>query len=212
MEVQTKLNTLPAAQLDRLEGMFYRVQDFTESHANLNQLFSDEYRVALDILPKSKTADELHSNIAKLKIRPWTTGKNHFTTYNMAPTLRHFLNDSCRLIEPTKHLLFSKFSDIGARRNESVDTYVKKLVEADKTLVFDADYIIQLYELWNDYKHRRTQGLHTTAWKFESSKIVKPALALPPLNIEVTKLNNLEVDKFVNLTTEKILEYLNFII
>ena len=212
MDIQRKLNTPPAIQMPELEGMFHRVQDFTLSHSNLMTQFVNEYMVAHVEFPRSKDADELMGNVSKeyKKMQVYSLGKDHFTSRELSPALRHFVNDSCRLLEPLLPLLAAKFPDAATTR--SVGSYIEKLVTAGKSLPFDAQYLIELYEVWNDYKHRETTGLHATAWEFEFGKVISPQLALPRLNKQIKKLNNLDVDQFVYGVDTKILQFLNFLV
>lgn len=162
--------------------------------------------------PRSKDADELMGNMSKhyKKMEVYSLGKDHFTSRELAPALRHFVNDSCRLTEPTLPLLAAKFPDV--KRTQSLGSYVEKLIRAGKSLPFDTKFFIELYEVWNDYKHRETTGLHATPWKYELGKVIDPQLALPKLNRPIQKLNNLEIDQFVYNVDAKILQFLNFLI
>ncbi len=192
--------------------MFHRVQDFTLSHASLMTQFVDEYMLAHIEFPKAKDADELMNAMSKhyKKMQVYSLGKDEFTSRELSPALRHFVNDSCRLLEPMLPLLSVKFSDVIA--TQSLGSYVEKLVTAGKSLAFDSQFIIELYELWNDYKHRETTGLHATAWKYESGKVVNPQLALPKLKKTIVKLKNIDVDSFVYMVDAKILEFVKAVI
>lgn len=212
VDIQTKLNGLPAREMTELGGMFHRVQDFTLSHANLMIQFVNEYMIAHIEFPRSKDADELMSNVSKeyKKMQVYSLGKDHFASRELSPALRHFVNDSCRLLEPMLPLLAARFPDVKATR--SVSSYIEMLVMADKSISFDAQYLIELYEVWNDYKHRETTGLHATAWKYQSGKVIIPQLALPKLNKPIQKLKCIDVDRFVYDTDSNILHFLNFIL
>lgn len=210
-DIQTKLYTPPVINHAKLDGIFYKGQDFTQSHAQLNEVFFNEYKEANEVFPKSCTADELHSNLSS-KIRVHSSGKDHFTTFNLSPSLRHFINDTCRLLEPFTPLLADTFSNVTLGRTEALSSYITKLLSNGKTLNFDTDYILELYEVWNDYKHRGTKGVHATAWRFEGNKVIKPTLGLPILSKPIRKLKGLEVDEFQNKTSAAVLEFLNFVI
>lgn len=212
IDIQTKLNTQPAVQMPEMEGMFHRVQDFTLSHANLMTQFVNEYMVAHIEFPRAKDIDELMGNVSKeyKKMQVYSLGEDHFTSRELSPALRHFVNDSCRLLEPMLPILAAKFSDVRVTR--SAGSYIEKLMVAGKNLPFDTQYLVELYEVWNDYKHRETTGLHVTPWKYESGEVISPQLALPRLNKPIQKLNNLDVDQFVYGVDAKILQFLNFLI
>lgn len=204
--LQAYLNSPEVVSQVGLDGLFWRVEDFSQSHAQLNMLFHDELKVAHDAFPRSNTADELHSNVAS-RIRLNSSGVNSFNSYALSPAVRHFINDSCRLLEPFTVLLASKQPTVSLRRNESLSTYVEKLKTADVDLNFNDVYLLELYEVWNDYKHRNTRGTHTTSWKFESNQVSKPILRTPQLNRPLIELRDIEVDSFVNKTTEVILDF-----
>lgn len=213
VDIQSKLNTPPAAQMPEFEGMFHRVQDFTLSHANLMTQFVDEYMVAHIEFPRSKDADELMNNVSKQykKMQVHSLGKDHFTSRELSPALRHFVNDSCRLLEPTLPLLIAMYP--GPRITRSVGSYIENLVAANNSsLPFDTQFIIELYEVWNDYKHRETTGLHATSWRYDKGKVILPQLGLPKLNKPIQKLNNLNVDQFVYDVDARILHLLNCLI
>ena len=122
------------------------------------------------------------------------------------------VNDSCRLLEPTTSLLKAKFPDIPSHNNESLGAFLQKVVDANTSLNFNAQLIIELYEVWNDYKHRSTKGLHATGWSYETNIIKKPELALPALNVNISELKNIEVDEFFKKLNKVFLDYLNFVI
>lgn len=211
IDIQTKLNTLPATQSKELDGMFYRIQDFSESYGRLTTEFVNEYSVAWNILPRAKSIDELHGYVAE-KLRPHTTGENHFITYTLSPLLRHYLNDACRLLEPTAPLLKAKFPNIETYDNESVGPFLCKAMESGVHLEFNAQFIYELYELWNDYKHRNTRGLHVTSWVYKDNTILRPQLALPKARIEFVELKNMPVDDFFIKLNKVFLGYFNFVI
>lgn len=210
MDIQSKLYASPLLTHDKLDGIFYRGQDFTQSHAQLNETFFEEHRVASDAFPKSKNADELHGNVAN-EFQIHSSGQDHFTTVNLSPALRHFINDSCRLLEPFATVLAEIYTDVALGRREAFNSYIKRLRAANKQLNFDVDFILELYEVWNDYKHRGTVGVHATPWKYNSGKVIKSKLGLPALEITIAKLADIDVDDFQNQTSVKILELLDFV-
>ncbi len=211
IDIQSKIYRPPLLTHNKLDGIFYRGQDFTQSHAQLNETFFNEYRVANVAFPKSKSADELHGNVAN-EFQIHSSGLDHFTTVNLSPALRHFINDSCRLLEPFTAVLAEMYNDVVLGRTESLNSYARKLQAANKPLKFDVDFILELYEVWNDYKHRGTAGVYATPWKYESGKIVKPKVGLPALTIPIKKLIDMDVDEFQNQASLKMLGLLDFVI
>jgi len=209
--IQTKLNTPPATDYEELDGMFYRTQDFSESYGRLTSEFVNEYSVAWNILPRAKSIDELHGYIAE-KLRPHSTGKNHFATYTLSPSLRHYLNDACRLLEPTAPLLKAKFPGIDTYDNESVGPFLYKVMKAGIQPTFNAQFIYELYEAWNDYKHRNTTGLNVTSWVYKNNIIIRPLLALPKTKIEFVELKDMPVDDFFINLNKVFRDYLDFVI
>jgi hypothetical protein len=210
-DIQTKLNSGPAVFMPELDGMLHRVQDFSMSHGNLLEQFRDEFLIASIEFPKSKDTDTLMSNVSKHKeMRVYSLGSNHFTSWELAPALRHFINDSCRLLEPMTPLLAAKFQDVKPTR--SLNSYIDRLILANKSLGFDSQFITELYEVWNDYKHRETRGLQTTPWKYESGAVINAKPIFPHLKKPTPKLENLDIDQLVYRTDNKILDFLNYLI
>jgi spore germination protein YaaH len=160
LESLVRIQTLVSSQLvdaKAPDGIFYRVQDFSTSHSVVVTQFVDEYRIANDIMPRAKTTDELHSLVCSMTT-PYITGENHFTTALLSPALRHYLNDACRLLDPYAELFALKFSDVTLRKKDSLSLTMQD-IRAVKTLgEIDLDFLIELYDVWNDYKHRQTKG------------------------------------------------------
>jgi hypothetical protein len=207
IDIKTLINTPPLVKMEELEGMFWRGEDFSQSYANLTQQYMDEFKLANEAFPKSKDVHELHGHVAG-NTRPNTTGDNHFTTYSLSPLIRHFLNDICRLLEPTTPQFVRKHAGLKFSKSKSLGSYVSEVQKSGKTLSFDAQFIVELYELWNDYKHRSTKGLHATAWKYEDKTVVEPKLGLPSSGFDFKKLATPTVFEFVQQTNTVVLEYL----
>lgn len=209
--IETKLLTAPIITHPRLEGVFYRAQDFTRSYGQLSRVLMDEEKAAQAEFPISHTQDELHGNLAKHEIRLHSSGENHFTTYDLSPVLRHFINDSCRILEPLVVILAEKNPDHKLGNRQSLDSYITRLGEKDIKLDFDTDFIVELYEIWNDYKHRTTKGVLAGGWQYEKGEIIKPKIILPKINVSNSQLNNIEVEKFQEVVCIKVLEFLNYL-
>ena len=212
-DLKIKLNTPPATGLVELQGTFWRVEDFSQSHAQLNKQFHEELKVAHFEFPKAKSADDLHGALSKHDIQTSISGRDFFSTRLLAPALRHFINDSCRLLEPMVPLLAIKHPSVASRPNDSLNRYISRLVSANERFNFDHEYILDLYELWYDYKHRNTTGLHSTHWQYKNDKIIKAKLS-PPRNLRtpLAKIVNVNIDDFVSATTKKILVFVNTVV
>lgn len=209
VDIKTLINTPPLARMSELDGMFFRGEDFSQSYANLTQQYMDEFKIANEAFPSSKDVHELHSFVAH-KTRPHSTGDNHFTTYTLSPYLRHYINDSCRLLEPTTPQFVRQHSQLAYLRNRSLGTYIKELKAANVVMPFDSIFIIELYETWNDYKHRSTKGLHAGAWSYQDNIVIEPKLGLPQSSFVYEKLDKLTVMEFVQTTNKTILAYLKY--
>ncbi len=212
--LQKKIYSPAVLTIPDLECMTSRMQDFTLSHAKLNTQFSVEHHIALTEFPASTGTTDLMSRVSThSEMRVEALGEDHFTSRELSPALRHLLNDSCRLLEPTISFLAAKFpGQRPPRSNESLNRYIIGLQQNQCSLPFDAQFILEIYEVWNDYKHRQTSSLYATSWKYESGSLVKAKLGLPVLNVSIQALGDLDIDTFANQTCEKLLEYLDFVI
>lgn len=208
------------SQRSDLDGLHWRLSDFQQSRGVLIGQLIDESRVAENIFPKSQTSDILHGNLAgRLGVR--SSGVNTdvngkfirsmFETYKLSPALRHFLNDSCRLLELLTSVLAKRYPHIKLGQ-ESLSGYIIKVMRAGENIDFDTSYILELYELWNDYKHRSTRGTHATLWQYENGAIEKPKLYPPNLKKQLVILKDIEIDDLITQTTEQILSFSKYLL
>lgn len=208
-DIKTLINTPPLINILELDGMFWRCEDFSQSYANLTQQYMVELKLANTAFPNSKNTNELHSHVAN-STRPNITGDNHFTTYILSPYLRHFLNDTCRLLEPTTSHFVRKHPELKFFKTKSLNLYISDLHKNQTLFPFDSLFVAELYKLWNDYKHRTTKGLSATPWRYVNQQVVEPSLELSEIDGEFNGLNNLTIAKFVQKTNETILAYLKY--
>lgn len=212
-KIQTLLNTPPAVRMKELEYQFSRTQDFSQSHSGLNYQFSKEYIVAINSFGKAKSTQEL-MNIVSNGLHKHNAGDVHslgddrFDSFRLAAYLRHFLNDSCRLLEPFIPILQAKNTHSKVEHPRSFKSHMEYW--ATQSVSYDAEYLAELYELWNHYKHRNTRSPGVGYWVYKSGKIEKPDLTLP--DDSFTKMKNLKVDEFVELTSKKIREFIEAMI
>lgn len=197
-----------------LQGMVYREQDFTRSHAILNNQFATEYMIAVEGFSSHSDMDGLMNYVTnQLHLhdsgRIYTLGRDGFTTDSLAPALRHFLNDSCRLLEPLTPFMTKLTGSVKIDNKNSLISYIGASVE-NGMATFDAPYITELYELWNDYKHRNTGGLGVSGWARTTTGVGSPRLVLP--NDSFKLLNDMAVSDFVVTTTSKIDELISILI
>jgi hypothetical protein len=128
--------------------MFFRVQDFESSSIRLLQQLHKEAFAALKYLGEGSSLVAFSENMKRDGIRLHSHAKDSFDTYDLSPLLRHFLNDACRVLEPTVGLMQRKYPNISARagneRIASFNEYLKRLRNAGITLNFDSDFFIAL--------------------------------------------------------------------
>lgn len=210
IQIQNFINGRTVDNARKPEGMFFRVQDFSNSYAELITQYMDELKIADEVFPLAESTDELHGLISA-RTRPYSTSRNNFQTALLSPALRHYLNDACRLLEPYTELFLDKFVDFKFTHRNSLSASIKELREKNMLHDLDSEYIIEIYDVWNDYKHRSTTGLHAGSWKYEDSVVIKPTLILPKSTQKYEKLSRLNVYEFVEETNKAILDFLKFI-
>lgn len=213
VRIQTIVNT-PSADnaVEKPNSGFSRVQDYSQSYSELINLLVEEEKIAEESLPKAKTTDELHDMVTA-KLRPHTTGKDHFSTWYASPALRHFLNDSCRLLEPHTPLFVGKFSGVKFSNQKSLGLCISDLLK-QKHQVNDLDLsaLSEIYEVWNDYKHRDTNGLSAGSWTLREGIVHRPKLNLPTsLKITYIELKDLDIFEFIEKVNRTILGFLHFV-
>lgn len=190
--------------------MFWRVMDFSQSRATLVDTFKDEYLAAHVEMPKARSGDKLHGALSqrlRLNESAFNNNRCEFSTRDLSPAVRHFMNDACRILEPLRDVLATQYPAVKIGKKEALNSYLDKLSQAGIQLDFDSHYITELYELWNDYKHRDTKGLHATRWRYENGKIHKPKLAPPATEKTLKMLSGIEVDMFEEKTVAVLLKF-----
>lgn len=189
-EITGKLNGANKHPAGRLNGMFFRRQDFESSAKQLMQQMSRERKLAVEFAEKGYGDDDFVAAARDNGVRTYTrskssAGDSSFNTYDLSPALRHFLNDYCRILEPLVKLLALKHVSVSAqdtrRSTEAVsfNRYIKKLDRAGIATPLDQEYFIKLYdELWNNYKHAESAGVQASGWASDGQKITsEPKLA-----------------------------------
>lgn len=210
IQIQNFINGKTTDGSKKPEGMFFRVLDFSNSYAELVTQYMNELKIADEIFPIAKTTDELHGMVSE-RTRPYSTGKDCFQTALLSPALRHYLNDACRLLEPYAEIFLDKFPNFKFTHRNSLANSIKELREKDMLNDLDSEYLTEIYDVWNDYKHRSTTGLHAGSWRYEDSVVVKPGLILPKSTQKYERLAQLNVYEFVEETNKAILDFLKFI-
>lgn len=193
-----------------LQGMFFRLEDFSHSFSSFYAVFQPEYFTAHTELPEAKIAQELF-NATHEKLNLVMATENEFSTRELSTVLRHFINDACRVLEPLAPLLPAKISDLKESKQPTFGQYLKML-ESKPPEQFNHGYLRELFEVWNDYKHRNTDGTHPTPWKYMNNSVIKPKLVLPGTNLEFKQLKNIDVDDFVQKTTTNMVHAASFLL
>jgi hypothetical protein len=206
-----RLNGADGHKSVNIRGMFFRVQDFeTSSRRLLRQLYAEGF-AANKHLGKGYEALELAEKLKDDGIRLKTYTSISFDTYDLSPMLRHFINDACRVLEPMVKLLSHKYpavpSKVGNNRFLSFNTYLKHLENRGINTGLANRYFYALYyELWNDYKHAESTGIHAGNWCITNQKLIKE----PILRGERLKyFSTTKIEEFINMTFDNLNEVLN---
>lgn len=182
-EITSKLNGAGGHKAGSLNGMFFRRQDLESSTKQLMRQLHAEHMIALRYADKGYGNDDFSKAADKEGVRPYTRtvgsdGRSSFSTYDLGPALRHFLNDYCRVLEPLVKILALKHMGVSAQNPQrptetiSFNAYIKKLDRNNETTTLDHEYFIKLYdELWNDYKHAESAGAQATGWSSNGEEI-----------------------------------------
>lgn len=181
-EVTSKLNGANKHPAVKLRGMFFRTQDFESSAKQLMQQLHAEHALALRFIEIGYTSNDFRKEAQKTNVRLYTSsassdGGGAFDTYDLGPALRHFLNDYCRILEPLLKLLAQKHTNVSAQNYHrplekvSFNSYIKRLENANINTPLDHDYFVNLYELWNNYKHAESSGAQAGGWSSDGMRI-----------------------------------------
>lgn len=219
-EITSKLNGANKHPAVDLNGMFFRTQDFESSTKQLMQQLHSERLLALRFAEKSYAGDEFTKEAQKGSVRLHTyslgsDGNSSFSTYDLSPKLRHFLNDYCRILEPLVKLLAKKHVQISPqnprRHSElmSFNSYVKKLEVTGASTPLDYEYFINLYdELWNDYKHAESAGVQAGGWSSNSRLITSE----PKLHSnKLTYFKDMLVEDFIEKSLDNMNTLLDYV-
>lgn len=211
LDLQATVNSPQLGQVQELDGMFWRMLDYSGSHANITTQYMEEMKLACKAFPATKSTDEPHGRISSSKVRTYSTGSNHFTSYDLSPYLRHFVNDACRLLEPTTIAYTRKHTQLRYSNRKSLGAYIREVDKLGLDVPFNTQFIIELYEVWNDYKHRTTKGLHASSWSYENGKVIEATLLLPDVEgftfVELPKYN---IYDLVHMADKEILTYMRY--
>lgn len=196
----SRLNGAGGHGVVRIKGMFFRVQDFeTSSSRLLRQLYKEGF-AAVKYLGVEDDAMKLSEKMKADGIRLHMHTNMGFDTYDLSPMLRHFINDTCRILEPMVNILSLKYPNIspmaGNGKIVSFNQYLKRLEAASISTGLNNAYFYALYdELWNDYKHAESMGIHAGAWHITEEGVIKdPRLSGERLNY----LQGFSVEEFIN--------------
>lgn len=197
------------------KGFFTRSMDFNSSYNKLARQFRAEYEAASKLLPQSISTDELHQKLNETDLRIHMTSNESFDTYDLSPALRHFINDTCRLLEPLVSVLADCWQldprngkdKAGKDKFLSLNALIIK-AKKDKNItgLIDDNFFLALYEeLWNEYKHMQSMGIGATTWKYENGTIVKPYITGDRISsYKDSYFKKVAIDDFMKLTLENI--------
>lgn len=221
-EITSKLNGARKHPAGSLNGMFFRRQDFESSTKQVMQRLHSERILALRYANRGYASDDFTNAAHNDGVRPYTRtggsdGNSSFSTYDLSPALRHFLNDYCRILEPLVKLLAQKHSDVPARyyikkksgKLASFNEYIKRLDDKRIKTPLNHEYFIRLYdELWNDYKHAESAGVQATGWSSNGSVVTsEPRLS----SVNLVYFKDMHVKDFVEKSLDNMNELLDYI-
>lgn len=207
-DVVSALNGVELHKLGMIpEGFFFRLRDFETSYKRLVRVYYQEFSVALRLLNKGYSAQKLNDSLKSEGVSIDSNTDSGFQSYELGSLLRHFLNDTCRILEPLTQSLASRFptvSAVSSRGNvDSFNAYISKLERAGVTSGLNDEYFLALYhELWNDYKHASSSGIQATSWSFQDGNITKSMLSGSRLKY----FKGMAIDDFMNQTLQELMQ------
>lgn len=218
--ITNKLNGAGQHKAGALSGMFFRRQDSESSTKQVMGHLYNERFLALNFAEMGYSSQEFNSEAEKMNIRPYmrtgdSTGNSGYSTYDLSPSVRHFINDYCRILEPLVKLLEQKHPTVSAANSYvsgqrvSFNSYLKRLRRSNVATPLDYDFFVSMYdELWNDYKHAESAGVQAGGWSSDGSGTISdPALYSPVLNY----FKAMSVEDFISKSLDNMDELLVYI-
>lgn len=218
-DITNKLNGANRHKAHTLNGMFFRRQDFESSVRQLMQQLGNERMLALKFADKGYDGSDFEKAAKEDNVRTYmrtggSSGESSFSTYDLSPALRHFVNDYCRVLEPIVKLLAEK-TGVSAKNKRKPDemvsfnSYLKKLDREHIKTPLDHEFFIKMYdEIWNDYKHAESSGIQASGWSSDGEAIKsEPKL----LGNKLDYFKNMGVKDFVDKSLDNMNGLLDYI-
>lgn len=225
-----KLNGANQHPAHKRTGMFSRREDFESSTIKLASQLSSEFQIACDFALEGFDNDRfrkvMHRNNMRLsgvgnaiRVNGSFEAGSSFSTRDLSPAVRHFVNDYCRVIELLTKILVEKIwpgdvpTDIfigTQRRIKSFNQVLEEIERRNIAISIDSNFFKKLYDdLWNDYKHdRETAGITVSGWHTNNTKLVsKPYLCVASSK----RFNGMPVVDFMDLLIKKLNELLDYL-
>lgn len=214
-------------------GMSSRRDDFESSTISLIKQLSLENNLALDFASKGFDTEAFMSEAAKHGIEHLTTGNairvdnefktgSSFSTRDLSPKLRHFINDYCRILELLTELVTRKIwqdgnipASVYLRGGNTMKSLNNILHIAKKDCGLDisaisGDFFLDFYnDLWNDYKHdRRTADVSTSNWSTDNNSLAsRPTIVVASSE----RFENMELIAFIDESITNLNTLLDYI-
>lgn len=218
-DIASKLNGANKHPVGGLNGMFFRRQDFESSARQLMQQLGSERMLALKFADRGYDGSNFEKAAKEDGIRTYmrtngSSGDSSFSSYDLSPALRHFVNDYCRVLEPLVKLLAKKTSVSAENERKpdeimSFNRYLKKLDRENEETPLDHDFFIKIYdEIWNDYKHAESSGVQASGWSSDGETItLEPRLC----SSKLVYFKDMSVKDFIEMSLDNMNTLLDYI-
>lgn len=208
-DIMSSLRGANNSRFINIKGMFWRSHDFEGSASQLGR----ELTVTEDLTDRYKYkgyASQDFLEEAKSKGIIFNThSERGFKTISLDVALRHFINDTCRILEPSTRLLEAKTGLPKSRSTLSLNGYIKELDASSISYGFDGAFFIAFYEeLWNDYKHAESNGITVGGYSLnDNDEIIYPDVC----GDRLVYFKGKTVDDFFDETLKHVKQFVDFI-
>lgn len=229
--VTSKLNGANQHPAHRRTGMWTRREDFESSVTALARQLSAEHKLASDFASDGFNNDQFRNEARTSNLRVHTiTGnaikndttfesESSFSTRDLSPKLRHFINDYCRVLELLSEMLAEKVwsNNIPQRaylkkgtRIRSFNEVIGIITDATTLTSIDGGFFSDFYDhLWNDYKHDRgTVDISASGWASNNTELTSHPKVYA---LQSSRFNEMPVAEFMDLAILKMDRLLDYI-
>lgn len=208
VNIMNQLRGANGSRFHSLNGMFWRSYDFELSTKAVKYQLHHAQILAEQYKEKGYDTDDFKNHAENGSLTLHSRSKNSFSTVSLGVALRHFVNDTCRVLEPSAQLLELKTQVQKENPKNSLNTYIKQLDRKKVAYGFDGSFFIALYEeIWNDYKHRESSGISAGGFSVQEDNIVHPTIS----GNDLAKFKNKGVEEFVDETLMNVQKFVEFV-